>query len=231
MKNKTQPTLFRYGAYRRLVKEGGCGQFENFAVSPYNDDTNQIKQLTMVCPLKEAGVSAYKIVVTGPFNSGKTQLIRTISDIEVVSTERRITTEDRGIKAETTVAMDYGRTKLNDDTLYLYGTPGQTRFDFMREILSSEMDAFVVLVDSTDKFSFPEAAEVIAQFSSFVAVPYLIVANKTDLPGAASLTEVRKGTKAGSDITVMPCVATQKTSVRQVLLQTVELLRREGAKS
>lgn len=172
-------------------------------------------------------MSNYKIVVTGPFNSGKTEFIKTISDIEVVSTERKITTEDRGIKAETTVAMDYGRVKLDDDLLLLYGTPGQTRFDFMWEILSSEMNAFIVLVDSTDTPSFPDAAELVQQFSGYVSVPHLIVANKTDLPGAASLAEVRRGTKAGSDITVMPCVATQKSSVRQVLLQVVQLLKRE----
>ena len=174
-------------------------------------------------------MSSYKIVVTGPFSSGKTQFVQTISDIDVVTTERRITTEDRGIKGETTVAMDYGRVNLDGDTLYLYGTPGQVRFDFMWEILSSEMNAFIVLVDSADPASFPEAEEFIQQFGSYMAVPYLIVANKTDLDGAASLTEVRRGTKAGPEITVMPCVATRKSSVRQVLLQMVELLKREGA--
>jgi uncharacterized protein len=172
-------------------------------------------------------VTAYKIVVTGPFNSGKTEFIKTISDIPVVSTEKKITTEDRGIKAETTVAMDYGRVSLGGDTLYLYGTPGQTRFNFMWEILSSEMNAFIVLVDSTDKPSFPEAAELIEQFSSFVNVPHLVVANKTDMPGASNLAEVRRGTKASANVTVMPCVATQKSSVRQVLLQMVELLKKE----
>jgi uncharacterized protein len=175
-------------------------------------------------------VSAYKIVITGPFNSGKTQFIKTISDIDVVSTERKITTEDRGIKAETTVAMDYGRVKLDEDTLYLYGTPGQPRFDFMREILSSEMDAFLVLVDSTDAPSFRDAADLIEQFKGFMDVPHLIVANKSDLPGAANINDVRKGTKAGSDVTVMPSVATQKSSVRQVLLQMVQILKRESAK-
>jgi small GTP-binding protein len=172
-------------------------------------------------------VSAYKIVVTGSFNSGKTVFIKTISDIPVVSTEKRITTEDKGIKAETTVAMDYGRVQLDGDTLYLYGTPGQTRFDFMWEILSSEMNGFIVLVDSTDAPSFPDAAELINLFSSFVTVPHLVVANKTDLEGAAKLSDVRRGTKAGSDVTVMPCVATQKSSVRQVLLQMVQLLKKE----
>jgi small GTP-binding protein len=174
-------------------------------------------------------VAAYKIVVTGPFNSGKTEFIRTISDIPVVSTEKRITTEDKGIKAETTVAMDYGRTLLDGETLYLYGTPGQTRFDFMWEILSNEMQGFIVLVDSTDTPSFPDAADLVNQFTNYMRVPYLIVANKTDLPGAAKLAEVRRGTKAGGDVTVMPCVATQKSSVRQVLLQMLQLLKPERA--
>lgn len=176
-------------------------------------------------------MSSYKIVVTGPFNSGKTQFIQTISDIDVISTERKITTEDRGIKAETTVAMDYGRVKLNDHTLFLYGTPGQTRFDFMWEILSKEMNGFILLVDSTDRPSFPDAAELIEQFTGFVNVPYIVVANKTDLPDAAGLTDVRNGTKASMNVTVMPCVSTQKSSVRQVLLQMIDLLKRENAAS
>jgi small GTP-binding protein len=170
----------------------------------------------------------YKIIVTGPFNSGKTAFISTISDIAVVTTERRITTEDRGIKAETTVAMDYGRVELDGKILHLNGTPGQARFDFMWEILAREMNGFIVLVDSTDRPSFPEVAELIELFSSFQAVPYLVAANKTDLEGAASLVEVRKGTNAGSNVTVMPCVATQKSSVRQVLLQIVELIEKQS---
>lgn len=166
----------------------------------------------------------YKIIVTGPFNSGKTQFIKTISDIEVITTERRITTEDRGIKAETTVAMDYGRVELDDKILHLHGTPGQVRFDFMWEILATEMNGFIVLADSTDPPSFPEVSNLIDLFSDFREAPYLVTANKTDLYGAASLAQVRRGTNASDKITVMPCVATQKSSVRQVLLQIVELI-------
>ncbi len=168
--------------------------------------------------------NTYKVIVTGPFNSGKTAFIGTISDIAVVTTEKKITTEDRGIKAETTVAMDYGKVEIDGKTLHLYGTPGQARFDFMWEILASEMDSFIVLVDSSDRPSFPDAAELISLFSGFHAVPYLVAANKSDLPNAASLGEVRRGTSAGPEITVMPCVATQKSSIRQVLLQIIELI-------
>jgi len=91
-----------------------------------------------------------KIVVTGPFASGKTELIQSVSEIDVVSTERKISQEAERIKQQTTVAMDFGRITIDDELiLYLFGTPGQRRFDFMWEILSEGMLGFVVLVDST----------------------------------------------------------------------------------
>ena len=50
-----------------------------------------------------------KMVVTGPFNAGKTEFIRSVSEIDVVSTERKITSEAERVKETTTVAMDFGR--------------------------------------------------------------------------------------------------------------------------
>ncbi len=73
-----------------------------------------------------------KVVVTGPFGAGKTQFINTISEIDVVTTERRISVpEQRKIKEETTVAMDYGYITIKKDVvLELFGTPGQRPFRF-----------------------------------------------------------------------------------------------------
>jgi hypothetical protein len=170
-------------------------------------------------------VAVYKIVVTGPFNSGKTEFVKTASDIPVILTEKEITTEDRGIKARTTVAMDFGRVTLGGDTLHLFGTPGQTRFNFMWEILASEMNGFLVLVDSTDKPSFPEAAELIRQFSSFVAVPHLVVANKRDLPDGATIDEIRNGTKVGA-VEIPECTAKDRDSVVRVLEKMAALIRK-----
>ena len=162
-------------------------------------------------------MAIYKIVVTGPFNSGKTEFVRTGSDGDAVVTEKRITTEDRGIKAETTVAMDFGRIDMGDNTVHLFGTPGQTRFSFMWEILAKEMNGFIVLVDSTDTPSFPEAADLIDIFSGYVDVPYIVVANKHDLEDAASDEEVRAGTRISDDIPVVRCTATDKDSVLDVV--------------
>lgn len=171
-------------------------------------------------------MSAYKIIVTGPFSSGKTEFVKNGSDIPVVETEKSITTEDRGIKASTTVAMDFGRMEIDGDTVHLFGTPGQTRFSFMWEILASEMNGFIVLVDSTDIPSFPEAAELIEQFSSFVDVPHMVVSNKVDLEGAASIDEVREGTRAASDVPVMEGSAVNKESVRQVVKEMLALVKK-----
>ena len=68
-----------------------------------------------------------KMVVTGPFNAGKTEFIRSVSEIDVVSTEKKISSRAERVKETTTVAMDFGRITVDDDlVLYLFGTPGQS---------------------------------------------------------------------------------------------------------
>jgi len=167
---------------------------------------------------------ALKIVVTGPFGAGKTAFIQTISQIDVVSTERRIPRRAPAGKEETTVALDYGRVTLGRTTLSLFGTPGQKRFDFMWEILSKEMDGFVMLVDSTETRTFREAKRLIRLFSRYNSVPYVVVANKQDLTGAASPTALRRALNLDSKVTVVPCIATRKREVRSALQALVQLI-------
>jgi signal recognition particle receptor subunit beta len=165
-----------------------------------------------------------KIVVTGPFNAGKTRFIQTISDIDVVSTERRITARAKGMKAQTTVAMDYGRVQLGDDVLHLHGTPGQARFDFMWEILAREMAGLVLLADASAPDTFDEARELLTFFAADGRRPHVVAANKQDAAGAASPDKVRRALGLTANTLVMPCVAGRKTSVRQVLAQLADMI-------
>ena len=122
-----------------------------------------------------------KMVVTGPFNAGKTELIRSLSEIDVVSTEKKISSPAEKIKSSTTVAMDFGRITIDDDlVLYLFGTPGQKRFDFMWEILSEGMLGFIVLVDSSRPETFREARSILETFRAYAPTPYVVAANKQD---------------------------------------------------
>jgi small GTP-binding protein len=165
--------------------------------------------------------NVYKIVITGPFSAGKTVFIEAVSDIPVVSTERKISHDAPKGKMETTVAMDYGRTVVEGQTLQLFGTPGQPRFKFMWDILSREMDGFVVLVDSAEEDSFSVAKEIIQVFQGFEQVPYVVAANKQDLPDAKSPAIIREALGLDKSVKVARCVATDETIVRQILLEMV----------
>ena len=159
-----------------------------------------------------------KVVVTGPFNSGKTQFIRTVSEIDVVSTEKKVTLpEHAAIKGETTVAMDFGRVTLGDRKIYLFGTPGQQQFDFMWEVLTENMLGFIVVVDSTDHKRFKEAREIIKFFKDILEEPFVVAANKQDLPGALSVKELSKELGLDDTSMILGCSATDKKRSLEVL--------------
>jgi signal recognition particle receptor subunit beta len=161
-----------------------------------------------------------KMVVTGPFSAGKTQFIRSISEIDVVSTERRISSDSEKVKDQTTVAMDFGRITVDEDLiLYLFGTPGQKRFDFMWEILSEGMLGFVVLIDSARPETFREARRILEVFRGYAPTPYVVAANKQDSPDAWHTDDLRIALKIPQEIKVLPCVATDKETVKMVLLE------------
>lgn len=176
-----------------------------------------------------------KMVVTGPFNSGKTAFIRSISEIEVVSTERKISLEVEKVKETTTVAMDFGRITVDDDlVLYLFGTPGQKRFDFMWEILSEGMLGFVVIVDSSRPETFREARFILDTFRAYAPTPYVVAANKQDIPEAWSVEDLRIALKLDPSVRCIPCVASDKEKVKEVLLELLNSILQEiesGGKS
>lgn len=161
-----------------------------------------------------------KMVVTGPYSSGKTQFIRSISEIDVVATERKVSSEAEKIKESTTVAMDFGRITIDNDLiLYLFGTPGQRRFDFMWEILSEGMLGFVVMVDSSRPETFREAKSILEIFRAYAPTPYVVAANKQDHPDAWSVEDMRIALRLDPAIKLLPCVATRKDSVKSALLE------------
>ena len=162
-----------------------------------------------------------KMVVTGPFSAGKTEFIRSVSEIDVVSTERKISSsEEKTVKQATTVAMDFGRITVDEDlVLYLFGTPGQKRFDFMWEILSEGMLGFIVLVDSTRPETFREARSILETFRAYAPTPYVVAANKQDKPDAWDLDDMRHALRLDSSVKLLPCVAPDRNTVKNVLLE------------
>ena len=164
-----------------------------------------------------------KIVVTGPFAAGKTTLIESISEVAIVGTERDVSEQsgERG-KHRTTVAMDFGRLTFGEDcSLFLFGTPGQRRFEVMWEILSEGMIGFILLVHAADPRSLEEAAHIFEQFKRYADVPYLVGVTHLDLVGAPNdilLEVVRERLDLPEEIAVVACDPRKKDDVKSLML-------------
>jgi len=164
-------------------------------------------------------MQSVKVVITGPFNAGKTTFIKAVSEITVLSTERQISDASGEGSGETTVAMDFGRITISDDVvLYLFGTPGQERFSFMWETLSEGMLGFVLLVDADDKASYEDAKSMIAFFRNMSDVPFVVAANKVSATDMKTLRAVRTAIALDDEIPLLPVDARDKESVKAVLL-------------
>ncbi len=161
-----------------------------------------------------------KIVVTGPFDAGKTTFIRTISEITVLSTERSVTGPEGERGDRTTVAMDFGRITVAPDlALYLFGTPGQERFEFMWDILAEGMSGCVLVVDGTNPAGATEARRILAVLSEFTDVPYAVAVTKLPPgPGTEHLARVREELGVPVAVPMLACDAREHEDVKQVLL-------------
>lgn len=165
----------------------------------------------------------YTVLVTGPFNSGKSTFIKTLGgrlsiDLEI----------NNPVKPTTTVFIDYGAVSHDGVQVALYGTPGQPRFKpFILGLLTLRLDAIIMLVDSSD----PAGLAMGRGFYRMVRVrrpevPMVVAANKRDRITAAPLEEVRRRVGVEPDVPVVPVVATERGSVLAVLGLALELAGR-----
>ena len=164
-----------------------------------------------------------KIVVTGPFSAGKTTLIETISEVAIVGTERDVTDDSRSIKARTTVALDFGRITFPGDlSLFLFGTPGQRRFEIMWEVLSEGMIGFILLVNAGDERSLEEGAHILDTFSRYADVPFVVGITHLDEAGTAAkemVDIVRERLALPDHVVCVACDARSREDVKGLLLQ------------
>src|SRR6478672_6816294 len=136
--------------------------------------------------LNQKIMEVMRLVVTGPVGAGKSTFIRSVSEIEVVDTDRQATDETATLKAKTTVAFDFGRLQFGPDmALHLYGTPGQARFDFMWDILIQQAHAYMLLVAAHRADEFYHARRILNFMKQRSQVPMIIGLTYTDMPTAS----------------------------------------------
>ena len=176
---------------------------------------------------RTGSIRAAKIVVAGGFGAGKTTFIGSVSDVvplrsEALSTEAAAGDDDLSLadgKETTTVAMDFGRITIDDLlVLYLFGTPGQRRYWFMWDEVTSGGIGAVILADVR---RLADAFPAVDYFDAR-SVPYVIAVNPFPGTGRIAEAELREALGVTTAVPVLTCDARDRDQVRDTLIRLVE---------
>jgi signal recognition particle receptor subunit beta len=156
-----------------------------------------------------------RIVVTGPAHSGKSTFVAQASN-DGQSVDRRSPEGE-----PTTVAMDFGWLLWKDFDITLYGTPGHTRFDPLLPSYLRHAMGVILIVDATKPDTFPRAKHLIGMTVKR-RIPYVVAANKNDLPPVMTSGEIKAALGIGDEIPFFSISATKRSDVQFVLESLVD---------
>ncbi|MGW1798519.1 GTP-binding protein [Streptomyces sp. NPDC001984] len=180
------------------------------------------------------GTRSVKVMIAGGFGTGKTTMVRSVSDIKPLTTEETLTQASAGSdrligiadKAETTVSLDFGKISINDTLmLYLFGTPGQERFWFLWNGLFKGALGAVVLVDTRRLASSFRAIEEMERQD----VPFVVALNVFPDSKDYPVDEIRDALDISPHIPVVACDARDRASSRDVLVALIRHLQDRSA--
>ena len=196
----------REDMFNAVISIGGIAErviFGQYFGILKSDWAKEIKKSMLFRVLRPGGIKLYipKILVTGPFDSGKSTFVHALST-------RAISVDRLG----TTIALDHGHIDYKGFSADIFGTPGQERFDPIIKLLSGESMGVFLIVDSTNPTDFVRAKQMLEITKSY-GLPYVVIANKQDLPGALSPEEIRKQFNLPQDVPIVPAVARDKKGI------------------
>ena len=164
-----------------------------------------------------------KIIVTGPPRAGTTTLIRSLSEIAVLSTERRVGVSPARGREERTVSLDFGRVTINRDlVLYLFGTPGDDPTSLALGPLAEGPIGLIVTLDASRPPSVEGAAAIVEFLNGNSEVPYVVAANRLPQGDESGSSGLRDALHVPEGVPIVACEVTERESVKRVVLALVD---------
>jgi signal recognition particle receptor subunit beta len=187
----------------------------------------------MASALSDSRVSAehipVKVVIAGPFGVGKTTIVGALSEIKPLNTEEVLTEAGTLVddltgvneKTTTTTAIDFGRLTLPGVVLYLFGAPGQTRFQVLWDELVRGALGVLVLADTR---RIDESFAVLDLVEN-AGIRYAVAVNHFPDSPDYPLESVREALDLDPGTPLMVCDARDPASARASLIALVEHIR------
>ncbi len=203
--------------FNAVIQVGGIGervifgQYYGVIKTDWSDAEGRCVLFRLVKP---GGIRAFipKLLVTGPFNAGKSTFVHELST-------RSVSVDRLG----TTVAMDHGHVDHKGFSVDIFGTPGQERFDPIIKLLGKEAMGLFLIIDSTVPQEFARAKKML-ELTKGYGLPFIVVANKQDMKGALSIDEIKKKMNVGEEVIIMPAVATEKKGILEAFEKMIDMV-------
>lgn len=203
--------------FNAVIQVGGIGervifgQYYGVIKTDWSDAEGRCVLFRLVKP---GGIRAFipKLLVTGPFNAGKSTFVHELST-------RSVSVDRLG----TTVAMDHGHVDHKGFSVDIFGTPGQERFDPIIKLLGKEALGLFLIIDSTVPQEFARAKKML-ELTKGYGLPFIVVANKQDMKGALSIDEIKKKMNVGEKVIIMPAVATEKKGILEAFERMIDMV-------
>jgi uncharacterized protein len=155
------------------------------------------------------------VFVTGPQDSGKSQFLYSLGD-------------PSGFMLDESSGIEYRHFEVDESLdVYLFCAIDGSRFDKLMDIPTNDLLGHILMVDSTQPDTWGEAQVMLQNARGYALLPTLIVANKQDLPGAATAEQVGGWIGMGSMISAVGGVASDAENSRDILLQLLYTVNRE----
>ena len=128
--------------------------------------------------------------------------------------------------------MDFGQVRLNSQTvLQLYGTPGQSRFDFMWDILIKDAHAYILLVPSHLPSEFRNAKFILDFMQQRTNIPMLIGLTHRDRKDAWGAVSIAIALGVVNRQETCPIIEVNPTNRRSIGKAIKIVLSQPGTKS